>query len=93
MDYDAHLARGQEYFLEKGDYDAAIRDFDSAIVMRPMRLPQYYDRGKVHFAKGDYDAAMRDLNKADPKHSAMSREELRCALGISANTNGKRAIC
>ncbi len=56
----------------KGEYDAAIRDFTKAIELDPKDAAAYDNRGTVYDQRGDYDAAIRDTTKAievNPKYA------------------------
>ena len=63
------LARGLRY-LEKGDYDNAVSDFNIEIQRLPAgindydRFEVYCGRGKAYLMKHDYDNAISDYNEA-----------------------------
>ncbi len=59
----AYSRRGSAY-MQKGDYDHAIQDYDDAIRLNPNDAPAYNDRGSAYFYKGDYDRAIQDFNEA-----------------------------
>jgi tetratricopeptide (TPR) repeat protein len=59
----AHNNRGNAY-SEKGDYDHAIQDYDSAIQLNPNYAQPYNNRGVVYQKKGDYDQAIKDFDEA-----------------------------
>src|SRR5450432_824725 len=52
--------RGNAY-LEKGDYDTAIRDFDESIRLDPKSDEAYIGRGDAYVEQLQYDRALRDL--------------------------------
>src|SRR5208283_3129754 len=60
----------QEYFnrgvawLDKGEYDKAISDFNQALAINPKCGPTYYNRGTAWKEKGEYDKAIADFNDA-----------------------------
>jgi len=56
-------SRGNDY-LEKGDLDSAIAEYDLAIIIRPDWPGAYRSRGNAYKAKGDYDRAMADYDEA-----------------------------
>jgi lipoprotein NlpI len=56
-------ARGLAYF-GKGEYEAAIKDLDRAIRMKPDDDSAYNNRGMSYIGKGDYDRALQDFNQA-----------------------------
>lgn len=56
--------RGLSY-VEKGQYDHAILDFNKAIEINPSIPELYYNRGLAYAKyKGQYDKAILDFNKA-----------------------------
>ncbi len=50
-------------YLQRGELDKAITDFDAALQGGPDYLV-YYNRGRAWSQKGDYDRAIADLNQA-----------------------------
>lgn len=64
-----HFNRGNA-FLQKGDFDKAIVDYDAAIKLDPQYAPAYRNRGGAWFAKGEADRSLADLDAAiarDPR--------------------------
>lgn len=59
----AHNNRGNAY-LEKGDYDRAMKDYDLAIQLNPNFAPPYNNRGVIYQKQGDYDRAIRDFDES-----------------------------
>src|SRR5258706_725148 len=59
----AFFNRGNAYEA-KGQYDLAIKDFDSAIKRNPNDAAAFFSRGSTYFAKGQTDSAMRDFDSA-----------------------------
>jgi len=59
----AHNNRGNAFF-NKGDYNLAIKDFDSAIQLNPTYAKPFNNRGVAYQNKGDYDRAIRDFDEA-----------------------------
>jgi tetratricopeptide (TPR) repeat protein len=57
----AHLRRGTAYH-DKKDFDAAIKDYDTAIKIDPTYALAHYERGSSKAAKGDADGAISDLD-------------------------------
>ena len=55
--------RGLEY-KRKGDYDQAIKDFDSAIVLRPEFIRAFNSRGVAYFEMGEHKLAIEDFDAA-----------------------------
>jgi len=58
-------------FHNKGDYEAAIRDYDEAIGLNPEDIVSYYNRGVAYYATGDYDAAIHSFDatiELDPQY-------------------------
>jgi tetratricopeptide (TPR) repeat protein len=48
----AHIIRGNAY-VNKGDYNAAARDYDEAIRLNPKNAAAFYNRANVFFAWAD----------------------------------------
>jgi lipoprotein NlpI len=64
-----HFARGNA-FLQKGDFDKAIVDYDAAIRLDPQYAPAFRNRAGAWFAKGEMDKSIADLDAAiayDPR--------------------------
>jgi protein O-mannosyl-transferase len=64
-----YINRGHAY-LEQGDLDRALADFDKAIGLEPDLPEPYSDRCVVYQTKGDLGQALSDCNRAieiDPK--------------------------
>ncbi len=58
----AYLSRGKVHD-GKGQYDAAIRDYDDAIRLQPDYAEAYNNRGAAYEAKGQVDAAIKDYDR------------------------------
>jgi tetratricopeptide (TPR) repeat protein len=58
-----YLQRGID-LLEKGDYQAAIRDLTEAIELDPNSAEAYFFRGLAFDDTGDYDKAISDYTKS-----------------------------
>jgi tetratricopeptide (TPR) repeat protein len=63
LNHRAYNNRGNAY-LAKGQYDAAIKDYDKSIELKPRYANAYDNRGKAYRAEGRYDEAIRDYDKA-----------------------------
>ncbi|MFL5246110.1 MAG: tetratricopeptide repeat protein [Gemmataceae bacterium] len=64
--------RGYEW-LDKGEPDIAIKDFNKSIRIDPKVAASFRGRGNAWFDKKEYDNAIRDYEEAirlDPKNSA-----------------------
>lgn len=59
----AYTCRGIAY-ANKGLYDLAIADFNSAITLDPKFNPAFINRGITYSRNKDYDLALDDFNKA-----------------------------
>ena len=57
------LARGQEY-VEKGQYDAAVADYDQAIALKSERPELYLSRCAAYADKKLFDKALADCTSA-----------------------------
>ena len=56
--------RGKDY-LENGQYDNALKDFNKAIEINPKYADAYHDRGYLYYEKlGDKDKGCSDFKKA-----------------------------
>ncbi len=65
----SYYNRGVAY-QDKGDLDAAIKDYDKAIAIDPSDAQYFYNRGTAYLDKRDHNWAIRDFDKAialDPK--------------------------
>lgn len=60
-------------FLQKGDVDKAIADYDTSIKLEPQYAPAFRNRAGAWFAKGEIDRSIADLDSAiarDPRSAA-----------------------
>ena len=55
--------RGRAY-IEKGEHDNAIRDFDRSIEINPNDAVAFRARGRAFNSKGQYDRALEDIDHA-----------------------------
>jgi MtfA peptidase len=72
----AYCDRGATY-RDKGDYDAALADFDAAVRDCPRYARAYWERGLTWARRGDPKAALADLDRAvhlDRKDDVAYRE-------------------
>jgi tetratricopeptide (TPR) repeat protein len=51
-------------FMEKGDYQKAITDFNKLIELQPLDHAAYNNRGEAHLKLGNYQQAREDFNRA-----------------------------
>jgi tetratricopeptide (TPR) repeat protein len=58
----SYLERGNQW-LEKGDWDRAIADYDLAVVFDPSSYRAFYNRGLARDRKGDLVGAISDYSK------------------------------
>jgi tetratricopeptide (TPR) repeat protein len=61
--YDARSGLG-DIAVAKGDYQAAVEEFQAAILLNPRAPDAYNGLGKIAFNKGDYDKARQYFNQA-----------------------------
>jgi tetratricopeptide (TPR) repeat protein len=59
----AYNSRGLAFF-DKGEFDLAIKDYNSAIEQRPSAAEYYVNRGTAFCEKGDFIRSLADLDKA-----------------------------
>jgi tetratricopeptide (TPR) repeat protein len=59
----AYINRGVAHY-DKGNLDAALKDFNEAIRLNPDDPDTYMNRGVAHNHKGNLDAALKDYNEA-----------------------------
>lgn len=55
--------RGLMYEIA-GEYDKALKDFESAVKVIPDDAVSYYLKSSCHYSKGEYDLAKRDYMRA-----------------------------
>jgi tetratricopeptide (TPR) repeat protein len=63
-------------WLDRGDYDQAISEFDKALQVNPQAAMALADRGMAHMWKGEAALAREDLDKAaaiDPRNVVVAR--------------------
>ena len=60
--YKAYKNRGKAY-VQLGDLDSALEDFNKAIEIRPDYDQPYYDRALVYRELGNAGAAVKDLER------------------------------
>ena len=58
-----YALRGEAY-MQTGDYQNALTDFDSAIEMDGMNAIAFYDRSLLNTRLENYEAALNDINNA-----------------------------
>ncbi len=70
----AYVYRGRGYWKDrKGDYDAALEDFNEAIRLDPAHVEGYDYRSSAWKNKGNYERAIADLDmsiRLDPTYAA-----------------------
>lgn len=59
----AYNNRGQMY-LDRKDYDLAIKDFDAAVSLLRSHYQAYYNKGLAYQELGKYDEALKNYEKA-----------------------------
>ena len=58
-----YALRGETY-MQMGEYQKALQDFDSAIDIDSMNAVAFYDRALLNMRLENYDAALNDINNA-----------------------------
>ena len=51
-------------YVDQGEYQRAIQDYDEAVRLNPSYAHAYYNRGLAHLKRGNQDLAVRDYNQA-----------------------------
>ncbi len=59
-----HYATRARYWLETGDYDKAIEDYNHALLLDPNNAAAYLGRSSAWGGKREYDKAIEDCNAA-----------------------------
>ncbi len=59
----SHYTTGCRY-LEKGQWDKAIAEYNEAIKLHPKYVEAYFNRGNAYDEKGQYKQAIYDFTKA-----------------------------
>lgn len=62
-DQETYLRFGLAW-IENGEYDKAVNNFNKAITLNPQLAVAYLNRGLVWMKKGEYDSAICDFDKA-----------------------------
>ncbi len=60
--------KGNDHY-EKGNYDKAIENYNTAIILNPNFPEAYFNRGLCYYVKKDYDKAIKDYTKAAEQDS------------------------
>jgi tetratricopeptide (TPR) repeat protein len=84
MKFKFYILRGKAHW-ERGDIDAAIKDFGTSIQMHPS-YDAYLFRGQMYFEKGAYNIAEQDFSKAIDMNRSFEAYRLR---GITYLVLGK----
>lgn len=74
-DSDTYVLRG-EIYMQMGDYQKALADFDAAIAADGMNAVAFYDRTLLNTRLENYDAALVDINNAMAAQSMKPSEVL-----------------
>jgi tetratricopeptide (TPR) repeat protein len=56
---------GSVVYLNLGDYNAALSDFNIALELDPNYANAYVGRGSIYYALGDNEAALADWSQAE----------------------------
>ncbi len=67
----AYNIRGN-YYLDKEDFNSALKDYNMAIKLQPLYDHPFHNRGLLYLSVGQYEKAVKDFTKAlenNPKHT------------------------
>ena len=87
----AYYNRGNAHSA-KGDFAAAIADYDEAIKLDPKNASALTNRGTAHSEKGDADAALADFDEAIKRNPRYASAYFNRANGYAARADADRAI-
>ena len=88
---DAYYNRGNAHSA-KGDFAAAIADYDEAIKLDPKNASALTNRGTAHSEKGDADAAVADFDEAIKRNPRFASAYFNRANAYAARADADRAI-
>ena len=91
LEREAHYNRGVDY-LENGDIENAISEFNIAIEIYPQDAWAYNYRGQAYFTKGEYDQALADFDRAIEMWPEFPEALLARGICLSETGEKKRAI-
>jgi len=72
-------------YLNKGEYDQAIANYDEVIRLNSKFAMAYYNRGNAYNAKKNYDQAIADYSKAIRLKPNLDTTPLALAYGLRGN--------
>lgn len=84
----AYFNRGNAY-IDKNNYDQAIKDYTKVIELNPQNADAYNNRGASYINKNNYDQAIKDYQKAieiDP-NVKYAKENLKLAIQAKEKQN------
>ena len=87
----AYYNRGNAHSA-KGDFAAAIADYDEAIKLDPKNASALTNRGTAHSEKGDADAALADFDEAIKRNPRYASAYFNRANSYAARADADRAI-
>ena len=87
----AYYNRGNAHSA-KGDFAAAIADYDEAIKLDPKNASALTNRGTAHSEKGDADAAFADFDEAIKRNPRYASAYFNRANAYAARADADRAI-
>lgn len=88
---DALNNRGFVYF-QKGNYQAALKDFDRALKKNPDAVQSLINRGAVFLEQGNPKQALKDLNRALQLNAGNTEALLNRGLAFSKNGQDREAM-
>lgn len=87
---EAYEGRGKVYYYIFGDMESGLRDFDTALRLRP--TPEVFrNRASLYWRRGDFDAALADYDRAAEIADSIAYHMIACDARSLAGRGLERA--